>query len=300
VQNWPAGRIALLGVAGGIVLAAAVVAIFGNGQMALSPAPAPRPPIGAPGPAGGSDLAPDISRLSAREAADRLFNRVMASAEQGNIEEALRFAPMAVEAYTSLTSLDRDARYHLGLIFAIQGDRARQAQEIAALRQGAPNHLLAITLEHDAAEKAGDRAAMARLRAAFAAAYEAEIGLPRPEYEAHLNAIEKLRTLVGTAPSGPTARRPETALPGALVFAEKCAICHGPAASGTDKGPPLVHRIYEPSHHDDESIRRAVRVGVAQHHWTFGAMAPVPAVSDGEIEQVIAYVRALQRAAGIL
>lgn len=35
------------------------------------------------------------------------------------------------------------------------------------------------------------------------------------------------------------------------LFDANCAACHGENATGSDKGPPLIHRIYEPSHHGD-------------------------------------------------
>ena len=84
------------------------------------------------------------------------------------------------------------------------------------------------------------------------------------------------------------------------AFADSCAACHGPDAGGIDgSGPPLVHRIYEPSHHGDASFVLAVRNGVRAHHWPFGDMAPVPGVSDSEIAAIVTYVRELQRANGI-
>jgi hypothetical protein len=89
--------------------------------------------------------------------------------------------------------LDRDAHYHLGLIHGVAGDRANVDRQIAALRQGAPNHLLALVLEHRIAERSGDQAAVSRALAAFAAAYDAEIATRRPEYEAHGNTIERFR-----------------------------------------------------------------------------------------------------------
>jgi hypothetical protein len=39
--------------------------------------------------------------------------------------------------------------------------------------------------------------------------------------------------------------------------------------------------------------------GVAAHHWRFGDMPPQPQVSAAEREEIIAYVRWLQRDAGI-
>lgn len=61
---------------------------------------------------------------------------------------------------------------------------------------------------------------------------------------------------------------------GARLFAENCARCHGDAAGGTDLGPPLVHRLYEPGHHPDFSFQNAIKNGVISHHWGFGDMPP--------------------------
>jgi hypothetical protein len=85
---------------------------------------------------------------------------------------------------------------------------------------------------------------------------------------------------------------------GYRAFERNCAQCHGTQASGSDKGPPLVHRIYEPSHHGDAAIRRAVRLGVQPHHWRFGSMPKVD-TSDRELNSIITYIRELQRANGI-
>ena len=86
---------------------------------------------------------------------------------------------------------------------------------------------------------------------------------------------------------------------GREYFIRHCQTCHGENGSGSRTGPPLVHKIYEPSHHSDGSFVRAVRHGVTAHHWHFGHMPSLPAVTDAEIAAIIAYVRALQRANGI-
>lgn len=87
---------------------------------------------------------------------------------------------------------------------------------------------------------------------------------------------------------------------GEQVFNANCALCHGPNASGTGLGPPLVHKIYEPGHHQDFSFQSAVRNGVPAHHWQFGNMPPVPTVMDEDIPKIICYIRELQRANGII
>lgn len=86
---------------------------------------------------------------------------------------------------------------------------------------------------------------------------------------------------------------------GEELFAANCAVCHGPQGQGTTSGPPLIHEIYEPGHHPDESFHRAVAEGVPAHHWEFGDMAPVGGLDSGEVDAIIAWVREQQRAAGI-
>lgn len=91
-----------------------------------------------------------------------------------------------------------------------------------------------------------------------------------------------------------------TAQKGEAAFNANCAACHGDNASGTDQGPPLVHDIYNPGHHGDESFFRGVKNGVRAHHWPFGDMPKLPQVSAGEVAAIIAYVRELQAANGIV
>ena len=87
---------------------------------------------------------------------------------------------------------------------------------------------------------------------------------------------------------------------GRKTYAANCAACHGPNAAGQDGiAPPLIHVIYEPGHHGNESFQRAVALGVRAHHWRFGNMPPVEGLTRRDVAAVVAYVRELQRANGI-
>lgn len=87
---------------------------------------------------------------------------------------------------------------------------------------------------------------------------------------------------------------------GEALFNENCASCHGKNAAGINGvAPPLVHVIYEPSHHSDAAFVLAARNGVRAHHWRFGNMPPVEGVGESEIKQITSYVRVLQRVNGI-
>lgn len=87
---------------------------------------------------------------------------------------------------------------------------------------------------------------------------------------------------------------------GARAFEAKCAACHGINAAGREgAGPPLIHKIYEPSHHGDGAFMVAATNGVRQHHWSFGNMPPVEGITPAEIKSIVSYVREVQRANGI-
>ena len=87
---------------------------------------------------------------------------------------------------------------------------------------------------------------------------------------------------------------------GKQAFEGNCATCHGENAGGlVGNGPPLIHKIYEPSHHGDGAFLMAARQGVRAHHWKFGDMPPVEGLTNSDIENIVAYVRAVQRENGI-
>ncbi len=86
---------------------------------------------------------------------------------------------------------------------------------------------------------------------------------------------------------------------GETKFNANCAACHGKQAAGTDHGPPLVHKIYEPNHHGDPAFQRAAANGVKAHHWEFGDMPKIGGVTPEDVDQIVKYVRWLQTQAGI-
>jgi mono/diheme cytochrome c family protein len=86
---------------------------------------------------------------------------------------------------------------------------------------------------------------------------------------------------------------------GKSAFEANCAACHRRNAAGTDKGPPLVHDIYNPGHHSDGAFFVAAKVGVRQHHWPYGNMPPQPQVREAPLAAIVQYVRELQVANGI-
>ena len=75
---------------------------------------------------------------------------------------------------------------------------------------------------------------------------------------------------------------------GKLAFQSNCLACHGENAVG-QKGvaPPLIHKIYEPSHHGDESFQRAISVGVRAHHWNLAICLQLRVSQEEMLRQLL-------------
>ncbi|MEJ2679130.1 MAG: hypothetical protein P8174_08660, partial [Gemmatimonadota bacterium] len=185
------------GIAATVVLAILVVAFvlaYRSGSGSAPPPPtaqsstAPFAGSGTPAggmPTGGTEAsAPDMNGAAGvnplaggpRAAADRLFNRIMGTAESGDTAGARFFVPMALEAYQMAAPLDNDGLYHVALIQLVAGqpDSARAtAQKILA---DAPHHLLALAVAAQAEADEGNASAARALYQQFLDAFPAESG----------------------------------------------------------------------------------------------------------------------------
>jgi cytochrome c5 len=82
---------------------------------------------------------------------------------------------------------------------------------------------------------------------------------------------------------------------GQKLYENSCASCHGKQLTGSDKGPPLLHAYYKPSHHGDQSFYRAALQGVKAHHWGFGDMPAVPGMTEVKVKSIVSYIRFYQQ-----
>ena len=83
--------------------------VYSPGRRAATPRPAVAGPVA--GPAG-----IDLSSMTPREAADRLFNRVMTAVAADDSTEASTFLPMAIAAFELAEPLDTDGKFHVVLL----------------------------------------------------------------------------------------------------------------------------------------------------------------------------------------
>jgi hypothetical protein len=162
------------------------------------------PETGAP--SAGIPSSTDLSQMSPKEQADRLFDRVMRESEAGQLDSARFFAPMAIQAHEMLGgAIDADGRLHLGLIHLAVGETAAARAQADTLLRGSPTHLYGLVLRIRLAEAARDEAATQRALHAFAAAYASERAKNLPEYAQHAQLLVETkdradRTAAGAPP----------------------------------------------------------------------------------------------------
>lgn len=138
----------------------------------------------------GMPAAPDISTMSPEERASRLFNRVMSYSEQGKLDSARFFGPMAIQAYAMIGPPDAHTHYDIGEIYAAIGDFASARAEADTILAAQPNHLLGLALAARAAGAGGDAPAAARFRRRLAAAAATERARGLKEYTEHARDID--------------------------------------------------------------------------------------------------------------
>jgi predicted lipid-binding transport protein (Tim44 family) len=117
---------------------------------------APRMPVSPAAASPGSAAAVDLSTMTPREAADRLFNRVMTAQGAGDDAELEAFLPMAIDAYRRVSNLDADGHFHLALLQQAAGDHAAALATAERVLASAPDHLLALYAAGEAARGLGD------------------------------------------------------------------------------------------------------------------------------------------------
>ncbi|HVM44039.1 MAG TPA: zinc ribbon domain-containing protein [Gemmatimonadales bacterium] len=189
-------------VAGVCVLALLVVVVIVVAKKSGAP-PAGAAATAAGAPPTGERATTDLSAMTPREAADRLYNRIMTANEAGDTAQVNFFAPMALQAYANLGGdLDADARLHLGLVQLAIGATVAAAAEGDTILQKTPSHLFGWLLKARAAEAQGDAARAKRAYESFMKNYDAEMAKKRPEYQEHAQMLQDTRNRAQRAGAG--------------------------------------------------------------------------------------------------
>ncbi|MEQ1690809.1 MAG: hypothetical protein ABMA00_05955 [Gemmatimonas sp.] len=181
------------------IILVSVVGYFvgrGTGSATDGSAAAGASPLSAPFANGGGGAAPDISNMSPRERASRLYDRIMRYVEEGKKDSAQFFAPMALTSFEQLgAELDTDARYDYGRVASETGNLQIAAAQADTILQTSPNHLLGLALSARTATLRGDGGAASKAWKTFLSAKDAELKKALPEYQMHATDIEQATRL---------------------------------------------------------------------------------------------------------
>ncbi len=148
--------------------------------------------------AGGGGAAPDISTMSPRERAARLYDRIMRYEEEQKTDSLQVFAPMAMAAYEMLgAEFDIDARYDYGRIATAAGKYDIALAEADTMLSKFPNHLLALALRARTQTALGKSSEAGKAWKQFLEAKDAELKKNYPEYQNHAGDITAATRLAG-------------------------------------------------------------------------------------------------------
>lgn len=142
---------------------------------------------------GGGTGAVDLSSMTPREAADRLFNRVMSASEAGDQAQVVQFLPMALASYDRVDPLDADARFHVSLLHRAGGQYEEAVAAARTALEASPDHLLNLAAAAEAAALLGDSAEAREHWQRFIDIYDDEVDRDRPGYELHAALLPQLR-----------------------------------------------------------------------------------------------------------
>lgn len=163
--------------------AAALLVILIVQQMSTG-ATAPSSSASAEGPPAAM-RAPDISQMTPRERASRLFDRIMRLNEEGKRDSVALFATMAIPAFQSLEPLDAHVRYDMGRVGAVAGMLDLAEAQADSILDAQPQHLLGLILAAQVEQQRGNNAEVRRLQNRLLAAEQSERAKGLEEYTLH-------------------------------------------------------------------------------------------------------------------
>lgn len=177
----------------GVAMFALIVVVGWNMVQPAGPV-APAGGAAAPGAAGAAGAGTtDISQMSPRQAADRLFNRVMTAAQSGDSVEAEGFLPMAMQAYEMAQPLDMDGLFHLALLQRTAGQFEASLATAQQMLATEPNHILALGAAAQASVGMGEEGQAEAFYRQLIDNIDTEMARALPEYQGHVNYFDTAR-----------------------------------------------------------------------------------------------------------
>ena len=141
--------------------------------------PTPSTPPGTLGPTS----AVQLTSMTPRQAATRLFDRVMRSIASGDRTQAELFLPMAIASYDLIAALTLDDRFHLSLLHATADDAPSALAVAEAGLVVRPTHLLCLAAAARAALLGGGADKARAHYQTLVDVYDEESGADLQEYD---------------------------------------------------------------------------------------------------------------------
>ena len=187
--TWP-NRTFLFGAAGLLALLV-VAALFWVARGVNTPPAAAAPAAAASG--GPMPTAAELAGMSPTERFNRLYNRVMTAAENGDTQTMETFSSMALLAYAQLDTVDADARYHAALLRVHTGDTAGALALADSIEAESPTHLFGPVVRAMVARFGADQPRLKAAEAQFLRNWDAEMAAGRREYGEHRAMLDEFR-----------------------------------------------------------------------------------------------------------
>ena len=177
--------------AAGLLAIAVVVALFWVARGSNAPPVAAEPVSAAP--TSSMPSAAELAAMSPTERFNRLYNRVMTAAENGDTQTMETFSSMALLAYAQLDTVDADARYHAALLRVHSGDTNGALALADSIEAETPTHLFGPVVRAMVGRFGGDQAALKAAEARFLRDWDAEMAAGRREYGEHRAMLDEFK-----------------------------------------------------------------------------------------------------------
>ena len=141
----------------------------------------------------GGGAPPDLSSMTPREAADRLYDRVMNAVSMSDEATTEGFLPMALAAYDLARPLDADGLYHLSVLQRAGADFTASLATAEEGLESNRDHLLLLAASGEAAEGLAEEATARARWQRFLDVYDKQRSMGLEEYTAHEGVLEASR-----------------------------------------------------------------------------------------------------------
>lgn len=135
----------------------------------------------------------DLSSMTPRERADRLFNRVMEGMSGGDTTRIAFFTDMAIQAYGMVPERNADLHYHLGELYRVKGDLTAARAQADTILAADPQHLFGLFGAATTEQARGDAARAKEFFQRFLDGYAAQVARNLPEYQEHQQGLPAMR-----------------------------------------------------------------------------------------------------------